>query len=157
MRYQNKPVCFSIYHRIIFFKELYNYKISRQDKGTVQRKTCKEYTRPQMDKIGDQIYFIANKVYCLNRVSMAPSDDHVPYARELTPEEVKNLPVNISYIGPELEFDCDEEAFARLYTDIIRDCNVMQSREFVSAPVGEFFHFLKRLRSSSIIHKVGLK
>ena len=91
-----------------------------------------------MDKIGDDIYLIANRVYRLNRVSMDPSDNHTPYATELTPEEVHNLPVNISYIGPELEFECDEAAFARLYTDIIRDSNVMQSPDFVSAPVGEF-------------------
>ena len=135
--YKNDTFFCSIYHIINFFQELYNYKKSRQDTGPVQRKICKEYTRPQMDQLGDHIYLIANRVFLLNCICMGPSDDHIPYARELTPEEVQKLPVNISYIGPELEFECDEAAFARLYTDIIRDCNVMQSREFVSAPVGE--------------------
>lgn len=116
------------------FQELNNYKQNRQDTaGTVQRKVTKEYTSPQIDRFDGTLYFIADNIYRLNNRNKDPT---LAYADQLTPEEVNTLPVKILYSGPNHEFECNEEAFARIYTDILRDFMSMQAKEFVSFPLG---------------------
>ena len=45
--------------------------------------------------------------------------------------------MNIAYIGPDVEFQCDEESFARLYAAVLGDFNDMQPNGVVSFPVGK--------------------
>ena len=120
--------------RCTIIQELYTYKKRRQDQGTVPRKVAKEYSRPTIEKIGGHIYFIASKTYILNDVLKDPTLD---YAKELTADQTRELPVNIAYIGPDVEFQCDEESFARLYAAVLGDFNDMQPNGVVSFPVGK--------------------
>ena len=115
---------------------MFNYKQTRQDTGNggTQRKATKSYTKPQMDRFNGTFYLISDKVFRLNDLSTDPS---LPYAEELTKDEVEQLPYKIVYDGPEMEFEADEEKFARIYTDILRDFMSMQNQEFISFPLGK--------------------
>ena len=88
---------------------------------------------PQLERIDGVFYLIAKAIYRLNDRN---KDSSLPYAQELSVEEVQSLPLKISYTGPDIEFDCDEEAFTRIYTDILRDFMSMQDPEFVSFLLG---------------------
>ena len=113
---------------------MYVYKRSRQDTDGVHRKPRKEYTCPCLERINGSFYFIGPKVYRLNQKE--PGNFLVDYAEVLSDAEVSNLPVSIKYIGPHLEFSCDERGFIECYGKILREFNLMQDPRYVSFPLG---------------------
>ena len=55
----------------------------------------------------------------------------------MTPSELRALPVILSWEGPVLTFQTDQESCITHLVDIIHDMNLMQDPEYVSLPVGK--------------------
>ena len=79
-----------------------------------------------MEKFGDQFYLVANEVF---NISGPP--------QKLSPVEVEDLPVIISWRGGHFNFDIDEKACFELLCSIVSDMNLMQHPGFVSFPLGK--------------------
>ena len=80
-----------------------------------------------VEKLLESYYLIAYEVFII---------DDKP--RKLTSEEIQDLPVNISWSGPQYDFDTDEKTCFKLLTEIIFDMNIMQNPKFSSFPLGMF-------------------
>ena len=89
------------------------------------RKT-KQYHKPTIDEFDGQFFLIAGDVFLL---------DDPP--TKLTEDQVKELPVNISWTGPKLTFKIDPSECYKLLIEVIYDMNEMQkNKKFVSFPIG---------------------
>ena len=115
-------------------QEIFKYKKCRQDVGHVVRKTTAEFEKPEMVRVDSKIYFVASKVYLLSERDLV-----ICGARELSGQEVSDLPVKFLYTGPPTNFSCDEEGFFQRFFDLITDFNSLQNPENYSFPLGKFW------------------
>ena len=88
------------------------------------------FYKPTVEKFDDgedaKYYLVAGELFSLTGE-----------LKQLTDEEIADLPVIISWKGPNVKFEMDEKECFRLLTEIIFDMNKMQDPRFVSFPVGE--------------------
>ena len=93
-------------------------------------KRTMHFYKPTVEKFEEgedaKYYLVAGEVFSLTGE-----------LRQLTDEEIADLPVIISWKGPNLNFEMDEKECFRLLSEIIFDMNEMQDPRFVSFPVGE--------------------
>ena len=91
------------------------------------------YTRPTVENFGEEdnpvYYLVACEVFLLTGDLL-----------KLTPEEIEELPVIISWKGPTLSFNTDKEECFKLLTEIVSNFNMMQptDSEFKSFILGMF-------------------
>ena len=104
----------------------------------VRNKKTMHFFKPTVEKLGQddecKYYLIASEVFCLSGE-----------LRMLTPGEIADLPMIISWKGPPLSFSIDEKECFKLITDIIYDMNQMQDPEFVSFPVGKILNTTSKI------------
>ena len=106
--------------------------------SSVVGKQTRHFSEPAVEKFGENYYFIGYDVFNLGKPG-SPLED----VRKMTSDEVKELPVIISWSGPKLDFETDfEQCFTRL-ADILYDYNPMQPRKYVSFGLGKR-HILHR-------------
>jgi hypothetical protein len=101
---------------------------SQQFRG---KKSIKFY-KPSVAEFNNAYYLIASDVFLLGGKP-----------RKLTPEDIQELPVIISWKGPDYHYKTDEKECFQLLCKIIFDMNLMQNPKFVSFPLGMvfFYHF----------------
>ena len=112
----------------------------------------KEYSSPKLVRIDNIFYLISDKIFKLNN---RDNDPLLPYAKQLSREDIEQLSVKIQYTGASTEFDCDEESFARIYTDILRDFNSLQAKQFVSFPLGNNYCQNRRVQIAFFFKNYG--
>jgi hypothetical protein len=101
--------------------------------GSFRSKKTTHYTKPTVENFGDEdnpvYYLVACDVFLL-------TGDLV----KLTPEEVEDLPVIISWRGPQLSFQTDKKECFKLLTEMIFNFNMMQpaNSEFKSFFLGMY-------------------
>jgi hypothetical protein len=88
-------------------------------------KKTMHFTKPSVEQLQGNYFLIAYDVFI---ISGKP--------RKLTPEEILELPVIISWKGPSFSFDTDEKMCFELLSKIIFDMNQMQDRRYTSFPMG---------------------
>ena len=100
-----------------------------QDPGAQRYKPKKtvQYYQPTVEQFEDEFYLISSEVWCLG--------GGVP--RQLAPDEIQSLPVNISWKGQDCYFRSDRKECIRLLCQIVSDMNLMQNQKFVSFPLGK--------------------
>ena len=91
----------------------------------IRPKRVVQYHRPTVEEFNGAYFLISSETWILGD---AP--------RELTPEEIRELPVTISWKGPECHFQSDKMECFSLLCQIISDMNLMQNEKFVSFPLG---------------------
>ena len=83
------------------------------------------FDKPTVELIEEKYYLIANDVFSLSGIP-----------KKLTSEVKADLPIQIKWKGPSLDFKVDVRECFKLLVDIIYDMNEMQDRRFASAPLG---------------------
>ena len=94
-----------------------------------------QYYKATVEEFNGRYYLIGSEVFLLGGEG-----------RKLTDDEVLNLPVIISWKGPDHEFVWDEKECLELLCQILKDMNEMQNPKYKSFPLGKFtniFHILK--------------
>ena len=94
-----------------------------------------QYYKAAVEEFEGKFYLIGSEVFLLGGEG-----------RKLTEDEVLNLPVIISWKGPDHEFIWDEKQCIELLCQILKDMNEMQNPKYKSFPLGKFmkvFHNLK--------------
>ena len=101
-----------------------------------RNKMTTHFYKPTLEQFGEdderKYYLIACDVFCLTGE-----------LEVLTPDQIADLPVIISWKGPTMTFSSDERECYKLLTDIIYDMNLMQDPQFVSFPVGKSLNIVK--------------
>ena len=97
------------------FEKWQERRILGGEEFEMANKPVKTYTRPQLDQIGGQFYFISGDIFEVS-----------PSLRQLNEEEVADLEVNVVYTGPALKFHIDEKRCYQLLIDIIDKMNELQ-------------------------------
>ena len=88
-------------------------------------KKIMQYHKPTVEDFDGSFFLISSEIWSLGEVP-----------RKLTPEEIQELPVSISWKGPDCHFQSDQKECCRLLCQIISDMNMMQNEKFVSFPLG---------------------
>ena len=116
-----------------FFKDLIEQEIEHYEESLneddengdgEERKKCVEVKRPGIVKMNDFYLFVSGKrqVFGLNSNPAFPG-----YVKQLSEEQIENLPEEILYSGEQEDFKVDEcEAFS-LLGSMISDMNEMQA------------------------------
>jgi hypothetical protein len=94
-----------------------------------------QYYKAAVEEFNGRYYLIGSEVFLLGGEG-----------RKLTDDEVLNLPVIISWKGPDHEFVWDEKECLELLCQILKDMNEMQNPKYKSFPLGKstnVFHILK--------------
>ena len=97
------------------FEKWQERRILGGEEFEMANKPVKTYTRPQLDQIGGQFYFISGDIFEVS-----------PSLRQLNEEEVADLEVNVVYTGPALKFHIDEKRCYQLLIYIIDKMNDLQ-------------------------------
>ena len=84
-----------------------------------------EYLRPTVEKHGGRWYFFCSDVFDLSNE-----------ARKLTPDDLEQLPIRVTYTGEAYEFKTDLREAYILLMRIFRIGNMMQDRENYSWLLG---------------------
>ena len=100
-----------------------------QDPGAPRHKPKKavQYFKPTVEEFLGKFFLISSEVWSLGGEG----------PRQLTPDEIQELPVIISWKGPECFFRSDIKECISLLCQIIGDMNLMQNHKFVSFPLGK--------------------
>ena len=112
------------------FKEKQKLERSQGTSQGTQRfvgKKSVQYFKSTVEEFDEEFYLIGSEVFLLGGKG-----------RKLTEEEVQNLPVVISWKGPDHKFIWDEKECLELLCKILQDMNQMQNPKFKSFPLGKF-------------------
>ena len=98
-------------------------------------KPIREVKKPSIEKISNNFYFISgpNQVFLLNSDSTLDI-----FAKELTSDEISDLPECILYSGQPEQFKVDHKRAFELLVSLIFNMNQMQEDGFQSFPVASF-------------------
>ena len=89
-------------------------------------KKTKQFSKPTVEEIEGNFYLIADDVFLLGEPSS-----------KLDSDQLKDLPFNISWSGPKLNFKIDPRECYRLLLEVISDMNKMQKdKKYLGFPVG---------------------
>ena len=101
-------------------------------------KKTKHFYKPTVERFPDKddptksnFYLIAGDVFLVSGE-----------VKKLSQDDIKELPITISWKGPLFSFETDEAKCFELLTKIIYDMNLMQDPRFVSFPLGRFHVFV---------------
>ena len=103
-------------------------RTQRSQGGQVpKQKKAIQFYKPTVEEIDGSYYLIGSSIF---KLGGAP--------RKLTQEDIQQLPVIISWRGPECDFYTDSKECIRLLCQIIEDMNMMQNPTYVDFPLGRF-------------------
>ena len=97
-------------------------------------KSTREVKQPSIVKL-DNSYFFVSGSKSVFHLDYDPAKD--TFARELTEDEIDDLPENILYTGSQETFSADHEKAFQLLITIIANMNEMQ-QDFLSFPLASF-------------------
>ena len=92
----------------------------------VKAKKTMQFYEPSVEQFDDTLYLISSEVWVLGGGG----------PRKLSQTEIADLPIIISWRGPDYQFRSDEEECIRLICLILGDMNIMQNKKFISFPLG---------------------
>ena len=111
----------------MYFQEVSKYQeLKNVDPVDIDDRPRREYSKVTIERleVGGKWYMFGTEVFDLTT------------GTALTEEDLKNLPFQISYIGPEFHYKTDEKEAFSILLHIISNANKLQDDEFYSFPLG---------------------
>ena len=134
------------HHQNKYFQDFIEQRIEdwqedQDSQENVERKPMKEFSKPEVLKIGSSYFFIAgtDQIFLLNHEYNKETELNF-FSRKLSEEDIANLDVDIIWTGiKRFDFCDDEEEAFSLLNLIITKMNLMQEEEVYSFPLGNLY------------------